>query len=179
MSVQANNFNLNLPTRARQIVQEARLMLEETGWDNVTMRPLAERMNMRAPSLYKHFANRDQIKSTLVAEGLLEIGNVLHTVLENGGSGKVMLSAYRTVGLSNPNLYRLATEEKLDRENLPKGLEDWAGMPFYTVTNDQTTAQALWSFAHGTLILELDGRYPLETNIDLIWEIGVKLFVKD
>lgn len=169
-------FELDLPARAGQIVETARLMLEEMGWEAVTMRPLAERLGIRAPSIYKHFTNREQIKSALVAHGLIEMGQALHEVVDGGGSVAAVLATYRGIGLRNPNLYRLTTAGTLDRASLPDGLEDWSGSPFYLVTGDEHVAQALWSFAHGTLILELDGRYPPGSDLDRTWAIGAHQF---
>ncbi|MEJ7647629.1 MAG: TetR/AcrR family transcriptional regulator [Nakamurella sp.] len=169
-------FDLGLAARARQIVDAAMAMLEEMGWPALTMRPLADRLGMRAPSIYKHFANRDQIKAALVAEGLIEMGQLLHAVVDTGGSVRDVLSAYRAAGLRSPNLYRLTTFGSLDRATLPDGLEEWSGTPFYLVTGDEHLAQALWSFAHGMLTLELDGRYPPGSHLDRTWEIGAARF---
>jgi len=44
------------------------------------------------------------------------------------------------------------------------------------VTGDPYLAQALWSFAHGMVILELDRRYPPGSNLDLTWSAGAKAF---
>ena len=79
-------------------------------------------------------------------------------------------------GLRSPNLYRLSTSGPLDRTDLPDGLEQWSGTPFFLVTGDEYLAQALWSFAHGTLTLELDGRYPSGSQLDHTWEIGAVRF---
>ena len=141
------------------------------------MRLLAERLGIRAPSLYKHFANRDEIKSELVARGLREMGEALHDVLDAGGSSAEVLAVYRATGARHPNLYRLATTAPLDRAALPDGLEEWSGSAFWRMTGDPDLAQALWSFAHGAMILELDGRYPPGSDLDRIWDVGVELFV--
>ncbi len=45
---------VELPPRAQEIVAEARELLEEEGAEALTMRRLAERLGIRAPSLYKH-----------------------------------------------------------------------------------------------------------------------------
>ena len=40
-------------------------------------------------------------------------------------------------------------------------------------------AQALWSFAHGMVILEIDGRYPQDpqdSGLDKTWEAGAAAF---
>ena len=37
-------------------------------------------------------------------------------------------------------------------------------------------AQALWSFAHGTLILELDGQFLDGSKVDRTWHAGTEVF---
>lgn len=37
-------------------------------------------------------------------------------------------------------------------------------------------AQALWAFAHGTLILELDRRFLDGSNLDRTWQAGTEAF---
>ena len=44
------------------------------------------------------------------------------------------------------------------------------------VTGDPSLAQALWSFAHGMLILEMDERYPPGSDLDLTWQAGADAF---
>ena len=87
-----------------------------------------------------------------------------------------MLRAYRRQGTEQPNLYRLATAGTLPRDELSPGLEDWAGEPFFLVTHDPNLAQALWSFAHGMVILEIDGRYPADSDLDRTWAAGAAAF---
>jgi hypothetical protein len=78
--------------------------------------------------------------------------------------------------MSRPNLYRLATSGPLARQRLPEGLEDWAGNPWFVVTGDAALAQALWSLAHGMVILELDDRYPPGSDLDATWRAGAVAF---
>ena len=59
---------------------------------------------------------------------------------------------------------------------LPEGLEEWAGNPWFVVTGDPWLAQALWSFAHGMLILELDQRYPPGSDLRRTWRAGANAF---
>ena len=37
-------------------------------------------------------------------------------------------------------------------------------------------SQALWSFAHGMVILEIDGRYPDGSDLDRTWAAGADAF---
>ncbi|MEC4615701.1 TetR/AcrR family transcriptional regulator [Tsukamurella tyrosinosolvens] len=150
--------------RARQIVETARALLERDGWERITMRGLADEVGIRAPSLYKHFASKDAVKSALVGVALAESGAALRPVTDVAA----LLRDYRAVARSNPNLYRLATVGPLDREALPGGLEEWSGAPFFQITGDEHAAQALWAAAHGMAILEIDGRFPAG-ELDLTW----------
>ena len=87
-----------------------------------------------------------------------------------------LLLTYRAYSLGHPNLYRLATRGPLDRQRLPEGLEEWAGNPWFVVTGDPSSAQALWSLAHGMVILELDDRYPKGSDLDATWRAGAAAF---
>ncbi|BDD80728.1 TetR family transcriptional regulator [Tsukamurella pulmonis] len=151
--------------RARQIVAAARDLLERDGWEKVTMRDLADEVGIRAPSLYKHFANKDALKAVLVGVALAESGAALRPVRDVAA----LLRDYRAVALAQPNLYRLATVGPLDREALPAGLEEWSGAPFFEVTGDSHAAQALWAAAHGMASLEIDGRFPTGTAPEATW----------
>ena len=44
--------------RRDQIIDVARDLLERHGPDGVTMRAIADRLEIRAPSLYKHIADK-------------------------------------------------------------------------------------------------------------------------
>ncbi|GAA0488719.1 TetR/AcrR family transcriptional regulator [Streptomyces stramineus] len=166
-------------SRAAQIVAAARDLLEERGRDELTMRALAERLGIRAPSLYKHFRNKEAVETALVEDGLAEMGAALHTALRKASAldrVPALLAAYRRHALAHPGLYRLSTTGPLPREALPDGLEEWAGSPFFLATEDPHLAQALWSYAHGMVDLELDRRYPDGSDLDRTWQAGARAF---
>jgi len=155
-------------------------LLEAEGAEAVTMRRVAEVLGIRAPSLYKHFPNKQAIEVAMIEVGLELIGDELHAaVAQPGPTGAVitgLLAAYRRQSRAHPNLYRLATTGPLPRHLLTPGLEDWAGEPFFLATGDPFRAQALWSFAHGMVILEIDGRYPEGSDLDRTWAAGAAAF---
>lgn len=168
-----------MSARRDDILDAARLILEKEGPDALTMRRLAADVGMQAPSLYKHVADKDALATELVAIGLREMGEVLHAaVAKPGRRGAVtaLLAAYRQHAVANPNMYRLATSGPLQRDLLPAGLEDWAGEPFLVAVGDPVRAQALWSMAHGMVILEIDGRYPAGSDLDATWRAAAAAF---
>lgn len=167
------------PRRVAETVAAAHRILENDGPAALTMRRLADELGIRAPSLYKHFVNKAAVETALVEDAMFDIGDISHRALhEPGPASRILrlLTLYRNQGLAHPNLYRLATSGHLAREALPPGLEEWAGNPWFVVTQDAHLAQALWSFAHGMVILELDGRYPPGSDLDPTWRAGAVAF---
>jgi AcrR family transcriptional regulator len=165
--------------RVAQIIEAARHVLEDEGPDSLTMRRLADELGIQAPSLYKHFPGKAGVELALIEDGLADIGRVSHRAIHQPGSEdrlNALLTAYRRYSVTHPNLYRLATSGPLSRDQLPPGLEEWAGNPWFVVTGEPSLAQALWSFAHGMVILELDNRYPPGSDLDQTWRTGAAAF---
>jgi AcrR family transcriptional regulator len=167
------------PTRVAQTVVAARRLLEEQGPGALTMRRLADALGIRAPSLYKHFAGKAAVELAVIEDALFDLGDATHRALHEAGTAGPLwslLTTYRTYCLAHPNLYRLAASGHFPRESLPAGLEEWAGNPWFVVTQDSHRAQALWSFAHGMVILEMDDRYPPGSDLDRTWQAGAAAF---
>lgn len=166
-----------LSPRATQIVDAARTLLERHGWQDLSMRALGQQLGIQAPSLYKHFASKDELRAALAGIALAETGARLHSVVAAGGGVTELLAAYRQQAHAHPHLYRLATTGPLLRSGLPDGLEGWSGAPFFIVTGTNPhLAQALWSLAHGMAILELDQRYPSGSAPEKTWQAAAALF---
>jgi AcrR family transcriptional regulator len=166
--------------RIAQIVGVARGLLETEGPGGLTMRSVADRLGIQAPSLYKHLDDKEELEALLQAEALRGMGDALREALQalSGRAGtrrrvEALGQAYRSWAHAHPHLYRLATGGPLARDRLPAGLEAWAAEPLLAVAGDQDRARAIWAFAHGMTILELDGRFPAGADLDAAWARGV------
>ena len=165
--------------RVDEILEAARRIVETESADSLTMRRLGDELGIKAPSLYNHLPGRDAVVVALVEQTLFESGDRMHAALAaKGTAGPVatLLAAYRAFGREHPNLYRLVTTSTLPRPALTPGLEEWAGEPFYRATGDPYRAQALWAFAHGTVILEIDSRFTPGSDLDQTWLAGARAF---
>jgi AcrR family transcriptional regulator len=163
--------------RRTEIVNAARQILDEEGRAALTMRHLAERVGMQAPSLYKHFPDKAAVEAALIDAGFVEIEAAFReAIARDGASLAALAGAYRTFALSSPHLYRLMTEGQLPRERLRPGVEAAAAAPLLEVCGDPDLARAVWAFAHGMTILELDGRFPLDADLNAAWMQGVAAF---
>ena len=168
-----------LGPRATEIVAAARRLLEDEGAEALTMRRLGEELDVKAPSLYKHVSGKAAIEDVLVEQAFAELGAELRAAIDGltpAAAVEPLLQTYRRVGLAHPNLYRLATVGALRRDDLVPGLEDWSGEPFLLVMGEAYLAQVAWSAAHGMVTLELDGRYPPDTDLERSWAVAVAAF---
>ena len=160
-------------TRREQAVAAALDLLRE-GEAAVTMRAIAERVGVKAPSLYKHFPDKADLETALVAEGLRGMGGAL-AAAPSGLAG--LAAAYRAWALEHPHLYTVATSRPIDRERLPEGLEAAAAAPILAATGgDPDRARAAWAAAHGLVALELAGRFPPDADLDAAWHALVAAF---
>lgn len=166
--------------RLQDVIDAATAVLDADGAEALTMRRLADELGMRAPSIYKHVRDKATLEAALIEDALFDLGDALHAALAHPGPEGVVASVlhtYRARSLEVPNRYRLATSGRLRRDLLPECLEDWAGQPFYFAADrDEYRSQALWSLAHGMVILEIDGRYPDGSDLDQTWAAAAAAF---
>jgi AcrR family transcriptional regulator len=163
--------------RAEEVVAVARRLLEEEGAATLTMRRLADRVGIRAPSLYKHFPDKAALEAAVIATGLEDAAAAFEAAVD-GASDPVaaLAAAYRQFALDHPHLYRLMNTGPLPRPHLPPGLEDRAAAPILRVAGTQARARAIWAFAHGMVMLELDQRFPPDADLDAAWQAGITAF---
>lgn len=167
-----------LTPRAAEILAAARGLLEERGPQALTMRAVAEAVGIRAPSLYKHFPDKAALESALIAESLRETAQALEAAERRSPDSLTALTeAYRAYALAHPHLYRLSTDRPLRREALPPGVEDRAAAPLLRFARGEVaTARAAWAFAHGMVLLELNGRFPPDAEVETAWRRGASAF---
>src|SRR3982074_1023831 len=67
------------PLDQAQVVRAALVLLDEVGLDDLTMRRLAERLGVKAASLYRHVRNKDELLALLGDEISGEISIVPST----------------------------------------------------------------------------------------------------
>lgn len=160
--------------RVTQAVGVARELLEADGPDAVSMRAIADRMGMRAPSLYKHVPDKAALEVHLIAAALAEFGAALHAA---GPDLPALAQAYRSWATAHPHLCTLATAQPLPRDRLPEGLEDRAAAPLLEACGgDRDRARAAWAGAHGLVSLELADRFPPDADLDAAWDAFAAAF---
>jgi AcrR family transcriptional regulator len=164
--------------RVTEIVAAARELLESGGPDALTMRAVADKLGIRAPSLYKHIPDKADLEASIIASAFSEQAQMFSKAIARARDPLVALGrAYRAWALEHPHLYRLMTNRPLDRERLHEGVEASAAAPIIQACGgDPDRARAAWAFAHGMTSLELADRFPAGANLDAAWRAGLAAF---
>lgn len=163
----------NLTPRAREIATAARELLEDEGPDGLSMRRLADRLGIRAPSIYKHVPDKEALEDAVISDGFEELAGVLAEASGEGGL-EGLAAAYRGFAKRHPHLYRLMTDRPLRRERLRAGVEERAAEPVIAAAGgDADLARVVFAFAHGMTILELNGRFPPGADLGAAWQRGM------
>jgi AcrR family transcriptional regulator len=169
----------NLTARARRIVRVAREMLENGGPQALTMRRLADRLGIRAPSLYKHFPHKGALELAIIVDGFEEAAAAFEAATAEATDPlQAFVVAYRAFAKAHPHVYRLMTERPLPRDQLPEGLEARTAAPLFRATGDPVRARAAWAFIHGLTLLELNDRLPDDGLTEPAWQVGVQQFTR-
>jgi AcrR family transcriptional regulator len=95
--------------RERLIVATARELAEQQGWDAVTTRRLAERIEYSQPVLYSHFRGKREIIGAVALEGATEMAVALRAAAAaaHGPRARVtaLARAYLDFAARNPAVY--------------------------------------------------------------------------
>jgi AcrR family transcriptional regulator len=92
-----------------EIVAAAAAVLEETGnEDSVTLRAVARRVGIAAPSIYGHFADRDQILLAVITVAFGELDAALAAATDESEDRlRAVCRAYLRFAASRPHRYRV------------------------------------------------------------------------
>ncbi|PWB96094.1 TetR/AcrR family transcriptional regulator [Salinibacterium hongtaonis] len=172
-------------TSLPQIVAQARDILEADGLPGLTMQAVADRVGVRAPSLYKRVASRDSLIRLVVEQTAKELGIAL-TAAKPGADADArvefhdVLQAFRAFAHAHPAAYQLmfAPHGEASAPD-PQVLAD-ASAPVLAIATrlagrDQAlpAARTITAWAHGFVTMELTGAFRLGGNVDQAWEFGV------
>jgi AcrR family transcriptional regulator len=173
--------------RERLIVATARALAERQGWDAVTVRRLAERINYSQPVLYSHFRGKREIIGAVALEGAVELATTLRAAICAAGGLRARVTAlaraYLDFAEHNPPVYdaifQLDASLAFAHEDTPQPLRDaFATLraTFGEVAGDGVHpalfAEVCWAALHGLATLTRARRLPPQDT-----ERRVKLLV--
>lgn len=95
----------------QNILDQALELISEDGYDNFSMRKLANRLDMTATTIYQYFANKDELYLAVLQEGFELLYEEMKTATQRVGDplGKLtaLTRAFVDFGIENPNFYNI------------------------------------------------------------------------
>ncbi|MFD7494560.1 TetR/AcrR family transcriptional regulator [Streptomyces sp. NPDC059832] len=118
--------------RERLIVETARELAEQQGWDAVTTRRLSERIEYSQPVLYSHFRGKREIIGAVALQGAAEMAVALRAATAAAGGPRARVTAlahaYLDFAERNPAVYdalfQLDGGLAYSQEDTPEPLKD-------------------------------------------------------
>lgn len=159
------------------MVAEAADVADELGFDKVTLAAVAQRLNVRLPSLYKHVTSLEALRQGVAALATRELAEALTgaAVGRAGGAAlRAVADAYRAYGRAHPGRYA-ATIRAPEPDDAPhKAAAEavlrivFAVLAGYDITGDDAVdaTRALRAALHGFLSLEAAGGFGMPRAVD-------------
>ena len=174
-----NSYTGNMPTPDRTsldaIVGAARDILEVEGLAGLTMQAVAVRVGVRAPSLYKRVASRDDLVRLVAEATLVELSRV-------EGDIYAVAAAVRALAHARPAAFQLVMSGGVQAgeslviaasEPILRAAAELAGPEDALVA-----ARTLTAWATGFITMELNGGFNLGGDLDEAWAFGLERLVQ-
>ncbi|MEU7933508.1 TetR/AcrR family transcriptional regulator [Micromonospora echinofusca] len=158
--------------RHQLIITAARELAETEGWEAVTTRRLAERVEYSQPVLYSHFTGKDAIVGAVALDGFGELAVHLRRARQAapdaGRALRAVCRAYLDFATERPALYQamfiLPTDLKFASVETPPPLrasfDEFVSCFPPDNKRRELFAEVVWSALHGMAVLSDSGRIP-------------------
>jgi AcrR family transcriptional regulator len=180
------------PARARtslpEIVAAGRALLESGGLDALTMQAVAERVGIRAPSLYKHVRDRAALLAAVADTVLDELGAIMAPPALHSDPAAGMRSAamaFRAFAMAHPRTYEILFANLPDGARGSPDRNAAAVAPVLMLAERMVgpeqaleAARLVTAFAHGFISMELAGAFRLGGDLDTAFRYGVDVLVE-
>jgi AcrR family transcriptional regulator len=158
------------------ILSSAREIALQEGWQAVTMRKVAERIEYSPPTIYEYFASKEAILTELLHEGFRKLLAALQSATAGSADPEtqilLMVDGYWHFAMQYPELYRAMhgldgiTFDCLDFPPEAEQtfmlaratLEAWTRISGAHIADLNDAVDMLWGVLHGLVSLHMNGR---------------------
>jgi AcrR family transcriptional regulator len=160
-----------------KVVAEAAAVADELGWDRLTLATVAERLGVRLPSLYKHVASLEALRSGVRAHATRELAEAMTGAALGCAGGEALRAvadAYRDFARRHPGLYEASIPAPAadNPEHVAAAAAALAVIEAilrgYRLEGHDAiaAARALRAALHGFVHLEAGGGFGLPVDVD-------------
>ncbi|WP_431805616.1 TetR/AcrR family transcriptional regulator [Microbacterium paraoxydans] len=163
-------------TTTAAVVAAGREILEDAGPAGLTMQAVANRVGVRAPSLYKRFADRDALLLAVATASVDELGSRLDAA---GHDLAALATAYRAFAHERPEGFRLMFATEIPQESLERAAAPVVRACAAAVGDEDAldAARLFTAWATGFLQMELAGAFRMGGDIDRAYAYGLRHLV--
>jgi len=179
----------------RQILDTARHLLVREGYQNLSMRKIADAIGYSATSIYLHFDSKDALLHTLIHEGMMHLHRQLQeTATQHAddpmGRLRALCRCFIDFGLENPEYYEIMFQlrpERMERyppekyrearsnlEFFGRTLEEGENEGIFGIEDAKVTASTIWASLHGTVSLLLAERVDVSIERETFIETAIR-----
>lgn len=171
-------------TSLPEIVAAGARLLESGGLDGLTMQAVARAVGVRAPSLYKHVADRDELVRLIAEHALADLGARLDAAAPDGVEPRegmrAAAHALRRFARERPAAFRLvfapgaeATRPSPDVAYRATATVLRLGERLAGAEEGLAAARTVTAWASGFIAMELAGAFRIPGDVDHAFEFGI------
>ena len=172
-------------TSLDEIVVAGRALLESAGLDGLTMQAVADRVGVRAPSLYKRVRGRTELIALIAKATAHELGDRLEVAADSQSDPQqaivALARAVRAFAHERPAAFGLVFAPgggaSIDPETLRRASSPVLRVSADLVGDDDAldAARTVTAWANGFVSMELSGAFRLGGDVDRAFEFGIAL----
>jgi len=170
------------------IVRAARAIVERDGAGGLSMQAVADEVGVRAPSLYKRFADRSALLAAVELHTLASLGRSLERAAGTGRPASdidAMGRAYRRFARAHPRLYEMVFGTEASKGEAADRARADAARPLIECVarlvgerRALAAARVLTAFVHGFVSMENAGAFRLGGGVDEAYELGMRMLIR-
>lgn len=167
-------------------VELARSLIEQDGYESVSLSQLATALGVKAPSLYKHFASKADL---IRAVNELTMSDLIAALQDSAPADSdpplmSMARVYRQFALAHPRTYMLAHNSTDEAARIDPQIAESLALPiqaaFAKNVGQEKSLEALrglWALLHGFTSLEINGQFRREGSVDEAFDSAIRAYL--
>jgi AcrR family transcriptional regulator len=174
-------------TSVEQVVRVGRAILEAEGLEGLTMQRVSREVGVRAPSLYRHVRDRDDLVRLIATDAVDELARRLDAAASSGDPVRdlrAMAEAHRAFAHEHPETYgllfaRMPERWRVDAELNARAARSLMGAAAQVAGEDAAleAARTFVAWAHGFVSMELADAFRLGGDVDEAFAFGIERLI--
>ena len=177
-------------TDRETIIKTARKLMERGGLDNLSLGSVANKLGIKAPSLYRHIESKGALLHAVIEDTYQDLFKAYEDAIANASDNPVeqlisLAHAQHEFAHANPNAYMLAYEVKDPEVRADPNLLLQRAVILQKIMarisgeeKSLTALRGLLAIGHGFIILELNGQFQRGGDLSIAFEESIRAYLR-